>query len=104
MDKVETPVLILHNDKDGAVPWYQGIEYFVALRRLDKPAWMLNYNDEPHWPVKRQNRMDFNLRMEQFFDHYLKGSAIPVWMKEGVPAVEKGLNDGLQMPLEGSRN
>ena len=98
MDKVETPVLILHNDKDGAVPWYQGIEYFVALRRLGKPAWMLNYNDEPHWPVKRQNRIDFNIRMEQFFDHYLKGSAIPVWMEEGVPAVEKGLNTGLQFP------
>jgi len=37
-DKINTPLLILHNDKDGAVPWYQGIELFVALRRLERPA------------------------------------------------------------------
>lgn len=92
MDKTNTPVLILHNDEDGAVPWYQGIEYFVALRRLGKPAWFLNYNKEPHWPVKWRNRKDFNIRMEQFFDHYLMGKEMPLWMKEGVPAIEKGIN------------
>ena len=94
IDKIETPVLILHNDKDGAVPWYQGIEFFVAMRRLDKKAWMLNYNDEPHWPLKRQNRVDFNRRMEQFFDHYLMDAPMPEWMKKGVPAIEKGINKG----------
>lgn len=96
MDKVETPVLILHNDEDGAVPWYQGIEYFVAMRRLGKPAWLLNYNKEPHWPVKWQNRRDFNIRMEQFFDHYLMGKPMPAWMKRGVPAIEKGIRQGLE--------
>lgn len=95
VDKIETPVLILHNDKDGAVPWYQGIEFFVALRRLNKKAWMLNYNNEPHWPLKRQNRIDFNRRMLQFFDHYLKGDDLPKWMKDGVPAIEKGIRQGL---------
>jgi len=94
VDKINTPVLIMHNDKDGAVPWYQGIEFFVAMRRLEKPAWLLNYNDEPHWPVKRQNRFDFNIRLAQFFDHYLKGEKAPEWMVKGVPAVEKGINTG----------
>jgi len=94
VDKIETPVLILHNDKDGAVPWYQGIEFFVAMRRLDKEAWLLNYNDEPHWPLKRQNRVDFNRRMEQFFDHYLMDAPMPEWMEKGVPAIEKGINKG----------
>ena len=94
VDKVNTPVLILHNDKDGAVPWYQGIEYFVALRRLGKPAWMLNYNGEPHWPVKWQNRVDFNKRLEQFFDHYLMDKPMPQWMKKGVAPIEKGINQG----------
>lgn len=89
LDKVSTPVLILHNDKDGAVPWYQGIEFFVAMRRLNKPAWLLNYNGEPHWPVKRQNRIDFQNRMLAFFDHYLKGEEMPGWMSEGVRAVER---------------
>ncbi len=96
LDKVNTPVLIMHNDKDGHVPWYQGIEYFVGLRRLGKPAWLLNYNDEPHWPVKLQNRKDFQKRMAQFFDYYLKDEPMPMWMKRGVPAIEKGILQGLE--------
>lgn len=97
LDKINTPVLILHNDKDSAVPWYQGIEFFVGMRRLGKPAWLLNYNDEPHWPLKLQNRKDFQLRMSQFFDHYLKGAALPRWMAEGVPATEKGIEQRLEL-------
>ena len=89
MDKVETPILIMHNDQDGHVPWYQGIEYFVALKRLGKPAWMLNYTGEPHWPTKNPNKLDFQIRMKQFFDHFLKGEPMPKWMKEGVPAVKQ---------------
>jgi dipeptidyl aminopeptidase/acylaminoacyl peptidase len=89
MDKVETPILIMHNDQDGHVPWYQGIEYFVALKRLGKPAWMLNYTGEPHWPTKNPNKLDFQIRMKQFFDHFLKDAPMPKWMKEGVPAVKQ---------------
>ena len=73
------------------------IEFFMALRRLQKPAWFLNYNDEPHWPLKLQNRKDFNIRLAQFFDHYLKGAPMPVWMKSGVPAIEKGINQGYEL-------
>lgn len=97
LDKVNTPVLILHNDKDGAVPWYQGIEFFTAMRRLGKPAWLLNYNDEPHWPVKLQNRKDFQKRMQQFFDHYLMDKPVPQWMERGVPAIEKGIKQGYEL-------
>lgn len=97
LDKMTTPVLIMHNDEDGAVPWYQGIEYFNGLRRLGKPAWFLNYNGEPHWPVKWQNKLDFNIRMEQFFDHYLLDAPMPSWMKRGVPAVEKGIRQGYEV-------
>jgi len=89
VDKIQTPILIMANDQDGAVPWYQGIEFFVAMRRLGKPAWLLNYNGEPHWAQKFPNRVDFQKRMAQFFNHYLKGEPMPVWMKEGVPATEK---------------
>jgi len=96
-NKIETPLLILHNDEDGAVPWYQGIEFFVSLRRLGKPAWMLNYNGEPHWPLKPQNRRDFQTRMAQFFDYYLQDAAKPEWMETGVPAIEKGINQHLEL-------
>lgn len=104
-DKINTPLLILHNDQDGAVPWYQGIELFVALRRLQKPAWMLNYNDEPHWVMDEYNRRDFAIRMQQFFDHYLLDAAEPEWMAAGIPAVQKGKNFGLELlePVNGNR-
>ena len=101
-DKINTPLLILHNDKDGAVPWYQGIELFVALRRLEKPAWMLNYNGDPHWVMGEKNRRDFAIRMQQFFDHYLMDAPEPEWLAIGIPAVDKGKELGLELlePLE----
>ena len=89
LDKVKTPILIMHNDTDGHVPWYQGIEFFVALKRLGKPSWLLNYTGEPHWPVKMANRVDFQTRVLQFFNHYLKGADAPKWMTEGVKAVDQ---------------
>lgn len=93
-DKIETPLLMMHNDGDGAVPWYQGIEFFMALRRLQKPVWMLNYNNQGHGLTQRQDKTDFAIRMSQFFDHFLKGKPMPEWMKKGIPAVEKGVNNG----------
>jgi len=89
-DKVKTPILIMHNDADGAVPWYQGIEYFSDLRRLGKQAWMLEYNDEAHNLLERRNCLDLTRRLQQFFDHYLKGEPLPAWMKGGIPIERKG--------------
>lgn len=94
LDKVTTPILIMHNDDDGAVPWYQGIEFFIGLRRLGKPAWLLNYNNADHWPTRLEDKHDFQIRMAQFFDHYLKGDPMPEWMLTGIPATQKGINKG----------
>jgi len=96
LDKVNTPVVIMHNDEDGAVPWYQGIEMFTALRRLQKPAWMLNYNGDAHNLVKRENRKDIQRRQQQFFDHFLKGAPAAPWIEHGVPAVMKGIDWGFE--------
>ncbi len=95
--KIETPLLIMHNDKDDAVPWYQGIEYFGALKRLGKPVWMLQYNDELHNLRDRVNAKDLSIRLQQFFDHFLKGKPMPVWMKSGVPATMKGIDWGFDL-------
>ena len=89
VDKVQTPVLIMANDNDGAVPWYQGIEFFSDLRRFQKPAWLLQYNKEAHNLVERRNCKDLSIRLQQFFDHYLKGAPMPAWMKHGVPVWKK---------------
>jgi len=94
-DQVNTPLLMMHNDQDGAVPWYQGIEYFLALRRLGRQVWMLNYNGQPHWVTTKATQRDYATRMQQFFDHYLKGVSAPQWMVEGIPATRKGQTLGL---------
>jgi dipeptidyl aminopeptidase/acylaminoacyl peptidase len=97
-DKVTTPLLMMHNDADGSVPWYQGIEYFSALRRLGKKAWLIEYNGEDHGLTERRNQKDWSLRMSQFFDYYLKGGPPARWMTDGVPATLKGIDWGLETP------
>lgn len=96
-DKINTPLLIMHNDGDGAVPWYQGIELFMAMRRLGKPAWMLQYNSEGHNLTKRKNAKDLTIRMYQFFDHYLKGAPAPAWMLYQIPQQRKGNYFGYEL-------
>lgn len=78
---VKTPVLIMHNDKDTAVPWYQGIEFFASLRRCGKQAWMLQYKGEDHNLRERHNCKDLSEKLAEFFDHFLKGAPEPDWMK-----------------------
>jgi dipeptidyl aminopeptidase/acylaminoacyl peptidase len=94
VNKIETPLLIMSNDNDGAVPHSQGLEFFNALRRLNKKAWLLNYNGDAHNLNKWPNRVDLSIRMKQFFDHYLKGEPMPEWMEKGIPALEKGIKKG----------
>ena len=101
--KINTPLLLMNNDADGAVPWYQGIEFITALRRLDKPAWMLSYNDEAHNLVKRPNRKDISIRKMQFFDHYLKGAPMPYWMVNGISQMQKGKKDGYELIKENEK-
>ncbi len=95
--KIKTPLVIMHNDADGAVPWYQGIELFTAMRRLGKQVWMLNYNGEAHNLRERRNQKDISIREQQYFDWLLKGEKPPKWITEGVPAVKKGKDWGLEL-------
>jgi fermentation-respiration switch protein FrsA (DUF1100 family) len=93
--KVTTPLMLLHNDKDGAVDFNQGVEYFNTLRRLNKPVVMLQYKGENHGLVKPANVRDYSRRMREFFDHHLMGKPAPAWLKEGVPhlKMEEHLKD-----------
>lgn len=95
LPKVSTPIVIMSNDADGAVPWYQGIEMFTALRRLGKKVWLLNYNGEAHNLVERKNRKDIQLRQQQYFDWLLKGEKPARWLSEGIPSIKKGKDWGL---------
>ncbi len=91
---VTTPLLILHNDKDGAVDHTQGIEYYNTLRRLGKTVVMLEYKGENHGLRKPEAMKDYTVRMKEFFDYYLKDKPAPKWLLEGVPRLK--MNDELE--------
>ena len=93
VEKVRTPYLSIHNDEDDAVPWYQGIEFFSAMRRLGKEAYMFVYNGEPHGLRQRDNQKHWTVHQDEFFDHFLLGKPKPEWMAKGVPYLEKGRRD-----------
>ena len=82
-DKVLTPLLIMHNKEDVAVPFTQGLEWYIGLRRLNKKVWMLQYNGEGHSVLNFENRIDLTLRTTEFFNHYLKAAPIAEWMLPG---------------------
>lgn len=88
-DKVQTPLLMIANDEDDAVPWQQGIEFFLALRRLDKEVYMFSYNGEKHGLRRRINQKDYTRRLQEFFDHFLKGAPSPEWMEKGIPYLQR---------------
>lgn len=105
VERVKTPYLTIHNDEDDAVPWYQGIEFFTAMRRLGKPAWMFVFNGEKHGLRDRENQKYWTVHLDEFFDHYLKGAPKPEWMIKGVPYLQRGKRDisALFKPKEGGK-
>lgn len=84
-DRINTPLMLQHGDADGAVPWYQSIELYLALRRLGKDSVFLQYYDEPHHLQKFANKLDYSIKMKEYFDHYLKGEPAAAWITDGVP-------------------
>jgi dipeptidyl aminopeptidase/acylaminoacyl peptidase len=85
---VKTPLMILHNDKDGAVDQTQGIEYYNTLRRLNKPVILLEYKGENHSLRKPENMKDYTVRMREYFDYYLMDKPAPKWLTDGVPLLK----------------
>jgi len=88
-DKITTPFMLLHGTEDGSVDWLQSLEYYNAARYLGKEVIFLSYPGEPHHLAKEENQKDFQKRMKQYFDHYLKEKPMPDWMVEGIPYVKK---------------
>ncbi len=88
-DSITTPLVMMHNDGDDAVPYTQGLEMFLAMRRLGKEVYMFNYNGEPHNLRIRANQLHYSARMKEFFDHFLMGAPKPAWMEKGRPFLEK---------------
>ncbi|MBI2832828.1 MAG: prolyl oligopeptidase family serine peptidase [Acidobacteria bacterium] len=87
VDRVRTPYLTIQGDRDDAVPWWQAIEYALAMRRLGKEAYMFVYHGEPHSLDKRENQKHWTVRMAEYFDYFLKDGPRPEWM-DGIPCRE----------------
>ncbi|MFH0756981.1 MAG: prolyl oligopeptidase family serine peptidase [Bacteroidota bacterium] len=88
-DRINTPLLIQFGDEDGAVPWYQGIELYLAMRRLDKECIFLQYRGEPHHLKQYANKLDYTIKFKEYLDHYLKGEPAADWITDGVPYIGK---------------
>ncbi len=69
--------------------WLQAVEFYNALRFNGKNVILVSYPGQGHHATKLENKIDFQIRMEQFYDHYLKGKLAPDWMVKGVPFLEK---------------
>ena len=87
-DRVQTPLVILHNDKDGAVDFNQGITYYNTLRQLNKDVILLEYVGENHGLAQLKNRKDYSQRLMEYWDTYLKGQPAPEWLKNGIPRLK----------------
>jgi len=77
LDKVTTPVLILHGEKDLTILFGEGEMMFYALRQLGKTAEFVAYANGDH-SLSRHSRadaLDVNRRILEWFDRYLKAPA-----------------------------
>jgi hypothetical protein len=102
-DRVTTPILMMANHNDGDVPHEQGFEFFTALRRLEKKAWLLQYDKGDHYATIPVDLKDLSTRLRQFFDYYLKDLPPPKWMTDGIPARLKQVNTGLELDESGKK-
>jgi dipeptidyl aminopeptidase/acylaminoacyl peptidase len=76
LDRIETPLLIVHGADDTVVASFLGDELFVSLRRLGKEVEYAKYEGEEHSPLNWSyaNQLDFCNRMIAWFGRYLKAS------------------------------
>jgi dipeptidyl aminopeptidase/acylaminoacyl peptidase len=87
---IKTPFMILQGGDDGAVDYVEGLQFFNAARQQGKQVIFLSYPGQPHNLTDRDDQKDFQVRMKQFFDHYLMEKPMPDWMANGLPQVKKG--------------
>jgi len=76
LDKVTTPVLILHGEKDLTILFGEGEMMFYALRQLGKTAEFVAYANGDHSLSRhsRSDALDVNRRILEWFDRYLKAA------------------------------
>lgn len=78
---IRTPILGWTGEQDRHIHYLQSMEFYLALRRLNKPHTLLVYPEEGHSLSKRVNQNDLSQRIEQWFGYHLKNDKPQNWMK-----------------------
>jgi dipeptidyl aminopeptidase/acylaminoacyl peptidase len=78
LDRIETPILLMHGASDTAVPPIESHIAFESLRRLGKEATYVEYAGEEHVPSQWSyaNQVDYCKRILAWFEKYLKGNSV----------------------------
>lgn len=74
VDRAKTPILIMHGAEDPRVHPAQSMELYrhLKVRHPELPVRLIYYPGEGHGNARSGSRYDYNLRMLQWFDTYLK--------------------------------
>lgn len=70
-DRITTPTLIVHGEKDACVPVSQAYAFYRALLEKKVPVELAIYPREGHGPTERQHLLDYHQRMLAWFKRYL---------------------------------
>ncbi|MFG4001377.1 prolyl oligopeptidase family serine peptidase [Flavobacterium aquidurense] len=80
VQNIQTPLLSWTGKQDRQVHWYQSIEFYLALRRLQKEHILLVYPQEKHVVMNPKDQEDLSNHIKQWFDYYLQNKSLPSWV------------------------
>ena len=89
VESLNTPLLLEVGDSDQNVDWRQSIELYNVARRAEKTLTMLVYHGEDHGLAQEENQADYQRRIIEWFDHYLKGHEAADWIDREIPWLEQ---------------
>jgi len=72
VEKWDTPILVIHGEKDYRINYTQGMQAFNAARMKGLPAEFLVFPDENHWVLKPQNGVLWQRTFFNWLDRWLK--------------------------------
>ncbi len=101
---MNTALLAMQGDNDQTVEYLQGMEWYNALRFNHKNVIFLSYPGEDHNLRKLENQIDYENRIQDFLEHYLRGAPAAAWMKNGERYVDKDKRPALPITVEKKAN
>ncbi|MCG9721679.1 S9 family peptidase [Shewanella sp. Isolate7] len=72
VDNWQTPMLVIHGEKDFRVPYGQGLAAFSFMQRKGIPSELLIYPDENHWILNPDNLEQWYANVLGWMDRWTK--------------------------------